>query len=42
MERIDLRSFFLFAAGLGQKIREAGGEDPITQIKRADNRERRE
>ena len=38
MERIDLRSFFLFAAGLGQKIHEAGGDDPITQIKSADKR----
>ena len=41
MERIDLRSFFLFAAGLGQKIREAGGDDPITQVKSADEQDRR-
>ena len=28
--------FFLCAAGLGQKIRSAGGDDPITPIKSAD------
>ena len=36
-----LRSFFLSAAGLGQKIRRARGDDPITQVKSADEQDRR-